>query len=265
MSDVLERIVLAARGARPDYAIALDAESFVVEGVPLLPNRRIALRAVYGLERAGAWLWIGAGVVPVVLGGIDVTAERLTQAEAALRARIGALPGGPGRVARLDARPALRPVRPWLTLALMGALVLAFAVAPGAAAGLRFTVHLLLLFSIGLVAEPWLGRLRVFASGGAALLVASVLPPSAAWLELAPLALALGLAGSLVFVRLRREHALSVRVRSALDGSVLLVLVLVAYGLVTVGGVALLAALAGCLVAPLVLRHWPEGSSPRLH
>ena len=265
MTDVQERIVLAARGARPDYAIALDDESFVVEGVPLLPPRRIALGDVYGLERSGAWLWIGIGFVPVVLGGVDVADERLRRVEEALRARVGALPGGPVRLARLDARLARRPGWPWLTLALAAALLLAFVAAPGPATGVRFATHLLLLLGLGLLAEPWLGSLCVLANGGVAVLVASALAPGAAGLELVPLAVALGLVGPLVCLRLWREHTLSVRVRSAFDSGALLAAALAAYGLALAGGAALLATLSGFVVAPLALRRWPEGTRPRLH
>ena len=62
------RIVLLERAPRRDYAVSFEAEAFVVEGVALLPDRRVALRDVYGLERAGAWLWVGVGFV----GGLVV-------------------------------------------------------------------------------------------------------------------------------------------------------------------------------------------------
>jgi len=254
------RIVLAERAPRPDYAVAFEAEAFVVEGVALLPNRRVALRDVYGLERAGAWLWVGAGFVPVVLGGDAAGAERLAQVEAELRARIRALPGGGGRLARLDARRVHRLRRPWLTAALV--LGLGFAAGVAGAFGLRAAASLLLLLAVGLGVEPVLGAARLFAGGGAALLAAFASAAGGVALANAPLAVALGWAAQLVFVRLRREPALGVRTRSALDGGLLLVPVLIAHALgAGVEARALAAAaLAAALLAPLLVRRWPEGT-----
>jgi hypothetical protein len=173
-------------------------ESFVVEGVALLPDRRVALRDVYGIERSGAWLWVGSGFVPVVLGGDETAAERLVRVEAELRARIRALPGGAGRVALLDARSAQRLRRPWLT----GALVLGLGFASGVAGafGLRAATGLLLLLAFGLLAEPAsvrCGSPRVV--GGA--LAACAVAPGGAGLALAPLALAFGWAALLACAR----------------------------------------------------------------
>ncbi len=266
MSPASTRIVLLERAPRPDYAVVFEPGAFVVEGVPWLGRRRIPTRNVFGLERSGAWLWIGAGVVPVVLGGEDVPAERLARVEAELRARLGALPGGAGRLARLDARRAVKLHRPWLTLALALAFGVGLVLAPQAGSALRSATNVLLLVSLGLLAEPWLGGWRVLASGGAAWLAASAATASP-WLALAPLALALGWVGLLAAVRMLREPELSVRFRSALDGSALLSLAVAAHAL-SVGAPPLglaCAVLAGALVALLVLRHWPEGTGPRLH
>jgi hypothetical protein len=264
-----ERIVLAERPARGAYAIVLDDESFVVEGVARLGRRRVPYLRVYGLERAGAWLWVGVGLVPVALGGEDVPSEQLARLEAALRARIGALPDGASRLARFDARRTLRLQFPWLTAALcLGfALVSVSGLASGTQETLRFTTNLLLLLSLGLLAEPWLGATRTFVSGALALLTASALSGDGIGLALAPLAPALGWAGSLVFARLRREPVLGVRFRSALDSAALLVVALGAHALSLASGSAalLLAGLVGFGIGPLLLRGWQEGSAPRLH
>jgi hypothetical protein len=256
------RIVLLERAPRRDYAVSFDAESFVVEGVALLPDRRVALRDVYGIERAGAWLWVGAGFVPAVLGGADARAERLARVEAELRARIAALPGGAGRLARIDARRAAPLARPWLTAAL--ALGLGAAAGVGGAFGLRAAADLLWLLAVGLVAEPTLGALRLAASGGVALLTACAVGGAGAWLALAPGALALGWAALLVSARLRREPVLGVRARSTLDGGLLLALALAAHALGAGAAARALAAaaLAAALLAPLLLRRWPGGTGP---
>ena len=266
MSSASRRIVLAERAPRPDYAVVFEPDAFAVEGVPWLGRRRIATRSVFGIERSGAWLWVGAGIVPVVLGGDDVPAERLARVEAELRAELGALPDGAWRLARLDARCAARLHRPWLTLALGLAFGVAFALEPQGGSPLRMATNVLLLVGVGLLAEPWLGALRVLASGGAAWLAASA-ASSSLWFGWAPLALALGWLGLLGAVRMLRESALSVRFRSALDGSALLSVAVAAHAL-SVGAPPLglaCAVLAGALVALLVLRRWPEGTGPRLH
>jgi len=262
-----ERVVLAERGARGTYAVVLDDEAMVVEGVALLGCRRVPHLRVYGLERAGAWLWVGVSPMAIALGGEDVPSEQLARVEAALRARVGALPDGAGRLARFDARRSVRLRFPWLTAALGLAFVLVFAFAPGTHETLRFATNLLLLVALGLLAEPWLGSLRTLASGAAALLAASALPGDGIGLVLAPLAPALGWAGVLAFARLRREPVLGVRFRSALDGGALLVVALGAHALSLASGGAglLLAGLAGFGIGPLLLRGWQEGSVPRLH
>ena len=258
MSAPSERIVLAERGGRGVYAVLLDDEAMRVEGGPRLARRRVPYRRVYGLERAGAWLWVGTGLVPVVLGGDAVPCEQLARLEAALRTRVAALPDGTARLARFDARRSTRLRFPWLT----AALGLAFALSSGQVAGPpelpRFATNLLLLLSLGLLLEPWLGSLRALASGALALLVASVGASGGIGFALAPLALALGWAGALAFTRLRREAVLGVRFRSALDGGALLGLALVAHALASApGGAGLLfAGLAGFSVAPLLLRGW---------
>lgn len=256
------RMVLLERAPRRDYAVSFDAESFAVEGVALLPERRVALRDVYGIERAGAWLWVGAGFVPVLLGGADVRAERLARVEAELRARIAALPGGAGRLARIDARHVAPRARPWLTAALV--LGLGAAAAAGGAFGLRMAADLIWLLAVGLAAEPTLGALRLGASAGAALLAACAVAGVGAWLTLAPAAFALGGAVLLVLARLRRERVLGVRARSALDGGVLLAVALAAHALGSGATARALAAaaLAAASLAPLLLRRWPGGTEP---
>ena len=259
--------MLADRGARGTYAVVLDDEAMVVEGMALLGRRRIPHARMYGLERAGGWLWVGAGFVPVALGGEDVLSEQLARVEAALRVRVGALPDGASRLARFDARRTVRLQLPWLTAALCLGFALVFGFASGTQETLRFATSLLLLVSLGLLAEPWLGATRTLASGAAALLAASALPGEGSGLALAPLALALGWAGSLAFARLRREPVLGVRFRSALDSGAVLVVALAAHALwLASGGAGLLfAGLAGYGIGPLLLRGWQEGSVPRLH
>jgi len=259
------RIVLLERTPRPDYAVVFEADAFVVEGVPLLPDRRVAASRVYGLERAGAWLWVGVGLVPLVLGGADVPAERLARVEAELRARVGALPDGRWRLARFAARHGVRLRRPWLAGGAALVLALTGSLGPSPVPALRLATDLLLLLSVGLLAEPWLGARRVLASGVVALLAAGAVAPVEGWPALAPLALALGWAGLLAVVRLRREPELGVRFRNALDMGALLAFALALRGWAVGGGAALaLAALAGALVAPVVLRDWPEGTRARL-
>ena len=256
------RIVLLERSTRRDYAVSFDAESFVVEGVALLPDRRIALRDVYGIERSGAWLWIGVGFVPLVLGGADALAERLARLEAELRARIAALPGGGGRLARIDARRAAPLARPWLAAALALGLGAAFAAA--GALGLRAATDLLLLLAIGIAAEPPLGALRLAASGGVALGAAHLVGAADGWLALAPGAIALGWAALLLVARLRREPLLGVRARSALDGGLLLAVGLAAHtlGAGPAARAPVAGAFAAALLAPLLLRRWPGGTEP---
>jgi hypothetical protein len=261
------RIVLRERAPRPDYAVRFDADAFVVEGVALLPDRRVALRDLFGIERAGSWLWIGAGVVPLVLGGDDVPAERLARVEAELRARIGALPGGAARLARIDARRPLRLRPPWLAAAAV--LALGAAAWTFALLDVRAAANLLLLAAVGVGAEPVLGPLRLLACGAAAwagaclaLGVAGSVGPADA-LALAPLALALGWAALAVAARLGRAAALSVRARSALDASLLLGPLVAAHALALGAGALAAAALAGALGAPLLLRSWPDGAHPR--
>ena len=267
MSAPNERIVLTERGTRGSHAIVLDDEGFVVERAAPQKGRRVPYRSVYGLERAGAWLWVGVGLVPVALGGEGAPSEQLARVEAALRTRVAALPDGASRLARFDARRTVRLRFPWLTAALGLAFAVAFAFVPGTQETLRFTTNLLLLVAFGLLAEPWLGSLRTLASGVVALLAASVLPGVEVGLTLAPLALALGWAGSLVFARLRREPVLGVRFRSALDSGALLVVALAAHAVSLGSGRTGLwcAGLAGFGIAPLLLRGWQEGSAPRLH
>ena len=266
MSEPARRIVLAERGPRPDYAVSFEPDAFVIEGVARLGSRRVRTRDVFGIERVGAWLWVGAGIVPVVLGGDDVAPERLARVEAELRSALHALPDGSLRIARLDARRTARLHRPWLTmvLALGGGLALVLGAVPGPA--LPFATNLLLLAAIGLLAEPWLGGLRALASGGAGWLAVSAATAQPA-LALAPLAIALGWIGLLAGVRILRERALSVRFRCGLDASALFAVTLAAHALATGApplGVAS-ALLAGGLVALLVLRRWPEGSEGSLH
>jgi hypothetical protein len=247
------RIVLAGRAPRADQAVAFEAESLSVAGVPLLPARRVALRAIWGLERAGAWLWIGAGLLPLAVGGAGVAPERLAQVEAELRARIGALPGGGGRLARIDARRPGRRHAPWLTPALALAFGAAFALTPERGPVLPFATALALCVAVGLVAEPWLGAGRALASAAAGALAAALLAGVPA-VALAPLAPALGLAGTLAFARVRRERGLGVRMRSALDAAAPLGLALLATALASGLGAAALGALAaGAAVAPLLL------------
>jgi hypothetical protein len=251
------RIVLLERAPRPDYAVRFEADAFVVEGVALLPERRVGLRDVFGIERAGAWLWVGSGLVPVVLGGDDAPTERLARVEAELRARIRALPGGAGRLARVDARRPLRLRAPWLSAAAVLGLGAAFAAAGGL--GLRATADVLLLAAVGVAAEPALGPLRLLACGGVALVAAGIAAQGAAGLALAPLALALGWAALAAVARLRRGALLSVRARSALDAGLLLAPLVAAHALALGAGARAFAAaaLAGALTAPPLLRRWP--------
>ena len=253
-----ERIVLAEGGARGAHAVVLEDDAVVVEGGARWQRRRVAYRRVYGLERAGRWLWVGVCPLALAIGGKDVRCEQLARVEAALRARVSALPDGARRLARFDLRRVVRLRLPWLTALLTLVLAIGFTLEPGSQPPLRFATDLLLMIAVALLAEPWLGALRIFASGSAALLAASAWPAQPGELALAPLVLAFGWAGSLAFSRLFREHGLGVRFRSALDTGALLAVALVAhaFSVATEGGGLLLAGLAGFAVAPLLLRGW---------
>ena len=249
-----------ALGPGRTAVLRFEDDAFVVEGRRWPARRRVALRDVYGIERVGAHLWIGAGLVPVVLGGRAAPAEALARVEAELRARIGLLPGGRARLARIDARRARSPRLPWLTVTLALALA-ALGVEQGLAAQapLRLASDLLWLVALGLLAEPWLGAVRALASGAAAACAAALLAPAGALVSLAPLAVALGWAGTLAVLRLSREPLLGVRLHGALDAGAPLGLALVLHALgFGAAPLALLgAALAGALVAPLALRGRP--------
>jgi hypothetical protein len=265
VSEPGRRVVLAERAPGPDYAVRFEEGAFVVEGVGRLGGRRVPTRAVFGLERAGAWLWIGAGVIPAVIGGDDVPAERLARVEAELRAALRALPDGQRRLARLDARRTVRLHRPWLTAALGVAAAAALVFAPQPGPALTFVTNALLLVAVGLLVEPWLGAVRAFVSGAAGWLAAAS-ASGRPWLALVPLGVTLGWIGFLAVVRVWRETALSVRLRCALDASALFAFAAVAHALATGAPPLAVAAavLAGALVAPIVLRRWPEGGEPGL-
>jgi hypothetical protein len=254
------RVVLLERAPRRDYAVRFEMDAFVVEGVALLPDRRVALRDVFGIERAGAWLWVGTGVVPAVIGGEDAPAERLARVEAELRARIRALPGGAGRLARVDARQPRRLRVPWLTAAAVLALGAALAAAGGL--GLRAAADVLLLAAIGLAAEPVLGPWRLLACGAVALAGACVAAPDAAGIAQIPLALALGWAALAAAARIRRGARLGVRARSVLDAALLLGPLVAAHALSLDMRAFAAAALAGALSAALLLRRWPDAAPP---
>jgi hypothetical protein len=258
------RIVLRGRAPRAEHAVRFEPDAFVVEGVALLRDRRVPLREVFGLERAGPWLWVGAGLVPVLIGGGNAPAERLARVEAELRARIRALPGGGGRLVRIDARHPLPLRAPWLTAA--AALGLGAASAFTGAFALRTGVDLLLLAAVGVATEPVLGALRLLACAAVALAAAGLAAQGAAGgLTLAPLAVALGWAALGAVARLRRSAVLGVRARTTLDAVLLLGPLAAAHALASGGAAAralAAAALAGALVAPLLLRRWPEGAQP---
>ena len=249
------RILLARRASGSDHAVVFEPDGLRIEGGFAL-RRRVPYRSVYGLERAGAWLWVGAGALPVGLGGRGVPAAQLSAVEAELRARIGALPDGGRRLARLDVRRAARVHAPWLTALL--AVALGVALATTAAGWLDLATDLLFLLCFGLLAECWLGTPPALACAAAALLAASLVEPPAALADLAAAAriLPAGWVGLLAFARLAREPALSVRVRSACELAAPLALAFGLHGLaVHASPLPLgLGLLAGCAVAPLVLR-----------
>jgi hypothetical protein len=250
------RILLARRASGSDHAVVFEPDGLRIEGGFAL-RRRVSYRSVYGLERAGAWLWLGAGVVPVGLGGRDVPATQLDALALELRARVAALPDGARRLARLDARRAALLRFPWLCTAL--ALACGAALATAAEGRLALATQLLFLLSFGLPAERWLGPKPLLASGAVgALIGALVFPLPAASLaqQVAP-ALSAAWVGLLAFVRLRREVELPVLARSAFEWLAPLALAFAVQGVAS-GASPLplgLAALAGFAVAPLVLRQ----------
>jgi hypothetical protein len=249
------RILLGRRASGREHALVLEPDGFRVEA-GCTRRRPVAYASVYGLERAGARLWVGAGLVPVLLIGGTVPGA-LEQAEAALRARIAALPDGAARLARLDARRTRRARLPWLAPAL--ALALAGAPAPEGAFAPATGAGILFALALGLLAERWLGARPILVCGVAALLAAGLAerPAGAASLALvAAPALASGWLGLLACARLFRERTLAVRERSAFDLALPLglafVLTALAWGAspaaLVVGGAAGLA--AGLLVLP---------------
>jgi hypothetical protein len=251
------RILLARRASGCDHAAVFEPDALRVEGAwPW--QRRVAYRRVHGLERAGAWLWVGAGLVPAVLGGCDVPAAQLDLVAAELRARVAALPDGARRRARIDARRAARVRPPWLTLALGAAF--AGALAAGGTGAREAATPLLFVLALGALVESWLGPRAALAGGAAALLAAGLAVPSAAAAGPAAFAarvLPAGWIGLAVFARLACERRLSVRARGALDLALPLALAFAAHAAASrASPLALgLAALAGCAAAPLVLRE----------
>jgi len=249
------RILLARRASGREHALVLEPDGFRVEGGST-PRRRVTYASVYGLERTGARLWVGAGLVPVVVRG-GATPGALEQAETALRARIAALPDGTARLARLDARHTPRARLPWLAPAV--ALALAAVLAASVPLALATLAALLFALALGLLAERWLGARPLLVCGVAALLAAGLAERPAGLVELAPLAapaLASGWLGLLACARLFRERTLAVRERSAFDLALPLglafALTVLAWGAnplaLALGGAAGLA--AGLLVLP---------------
>jgi hypothetical protein len=211
------RILLARRASGSDHALVFEPDGFRVEG-GFAPSRRVAYRRVYGIERAGAWLWVGAGVAPVIVGGGLAAAASLDAAAAELRARVAALPDGAERLARFDARRPPRARLPWLAPAL--AALLGGVLAAEEALSLSAAAELLFGLALALLGERWLGAWPLFASGAAALLAASLAERPASLAGLATLAapgLAAGWLGLLACARLLRERSLAVRERSAFD------------------------------------------------
>jgi hypothetical protein len=250
------RILLARRTSGSDHAALFEPDGLRIEG-GFAPRRRVPYRSVYGLERAGTWLWLGSGILPVGLGGRDVPAAQLDAVEAELRARIAALPDGTRRLARLDARRTARLHLPWLCPAL--ALVCGAAPASGAESPLALATQLMILLAFGLPAERWLGPMPLLASGLVGVSSAALVSPRLVAGFPLPLAPALSAAwiGLLAFVRLRREAGLPVLARSAFEWLAPLALALAVCGVASGAGALTLglAALAGFAAAPLVLRQ----------
>jgi hypothetical protein len=252
------RILLARRASGSDHAAVFEAGGLRIEG-GLALRRRVSYASVYGLERTRSWLWVGAGVVPVGLGGRDVPAPQLDAVETELRARIAALPDGDRRLGRLAARRAAQPRFPWLCAAL--ALAFGAALVEGAEGRLALATELLFLLAFGLPAERWLGPRPLLASGAiGAPLAALAFPRAAASLafQVAPTLCAAWI-GLGAFARLRREAQLPVLARSAFDWMAPVALAFAVYGLAShasLPGLGL-AALAGFAVGPLVLRSTP--------
>jgi hypothetical protein len=251
-------MLLARRASGQDHGVVFGPDALRIEGGFAL-RRRIPYRSIRGLERAGAWLWLGAGFWPAALGGRDVAPARLDTVEAELRARVAALPGG---ARRLAAPRAPRLHRPWLAVALAAAFVGA-GLALGTEPPLALATDGLLLLAVGLVAERWLGHAPLLASGAAGVLAGGLVAFPALLAAPAGFAVrALGAAwiGLLVFTRLRRAAALSVLARSAVDATAVVALAFGVHALASGASPLALAAaaLAGSAVAPLVLRHTPH-------
>jgi hypothetical protein len=251
------RILLARRASGSDHAAVFEPDGLRIEG-GLALRRQIPYRSVYGVERAGAWLWVGGGLLPVGLGGRDVSAAQLDAVEQELRTRIGALSDGAARLGRLAARRAPRLRFPWLCAAL--ALAFGAALVVDAESRLALATELLFLLAFGLPVERWLGPKPLLASGVAGALLGALFPRAAAGLALqvAP-TLSAAWIGLAAFARLRRERELPVLARSAFDWMAPVALAFAAYGVASqasLPGLGL-AVLAGFTVGPLVLRRTP--------
>jgi len=254
------RVLLARRASGSDHGVVFGPDALRIEGGFAL-RRRIPYRSIHGVERTGAWLWLGAGFWPVALGGRDVAPAKLDAVEAEVRARVAALPDAERRLASLAGRGAPRPHRPWLGVALAAAL--AGAVAFGAGERLALATDGLLLLAVGLVAERWLGRTALVASGAAGVLAAGLLASAsllAAPASFAARALCAAWIGLVAFARLRRADPLSVLARSAFDATAAVAFAFFVQALAAGASPLALAAaaLAGCAAAPLVLPRTPH-------
>jgi hypothetical protein len=254
------RVLLARRTSGTDYAVVFESDGVCIEGGFAL-RRRVPYRAVSGLERHGPWLWLASGLVPTALGGRDVEPERLDGVERELRRRIGALPAGERRLARLDRRrPSDRRV-PWVSVG--ATLAAGVALLPGTDEPLALAASLLLFLAFGLVVEGWLGLGPALVSAGAGLLAAQGIVSGMGGAGVAtPQLVSAAWIGLLGFTRVLREAELSVLTRSAIDTAALVAVAFFAVALVsgTSPRLLLASALAGFVSGALVPR--PRSSGP---
>lgn len=249
-----ERIVLARRASGREHAVVFDDTCLRVEGGFSL-RRAVAYRSMDGLERKGWWLWLGAGLLAVGLGGRDVPPERLDAVEVALRERIAALPGGLERLVLIDGRHRSMRRPPLLTAAAL--LAWGLLEVPGSTSLWSTISALLLALAFGVIAEGWLGRRPALVSGAAGALAGGTLGLVLGFEAPGALLLAAGWIGLLGFARVFRGRELSVLTRGAIDlaGILSLGFAAVAVSEGSSGLLVAMAAAAGFAFAPFGLRR----------
>lgn len=133
---------------RVAQTVTVGREAVTVEGSPtsLVRVRRVPYDRIQALERSPGWtlgltLWLSGMSLPVVIGGRGADPQVLEAVSEEIRSRIGELPNGAERVARIEARARIASAVagrvPIVTLA-TGLILLASLVAQWMAASFPF-------------------------------------------------------------------------------------------------------------------------------